>query len=148
MASSVQLPNGFTFTGARNGWGQGELLSKEGHKWIGNFQQFVANGPGQCTMRDGRILKGDFIQGKLSRGDITYPNGITHSGSFENDHLNGEGTITLPSGRTLKVLACAKKNAMWIPLPAALELLSQSREASDEIATLVCQLEVSSAGKA
>lgn len=48
---------------------------------------------------DGEISEGQFINGNLRQGTITYPNGDIIEGTFARNLLNGPGKFTYDKGK-------------------------------------------------
>ena len=99
-------------------------LYDHGEKYTGDFKKGKFHGQGTLYKLDGNILEGEFFEGKLKKGKITYKNGDTfkgkfkngekefgiyeykeggkYEGYFENDIFNGEGILTDKNGNESK----------------------------------------------
>jgi hypothetical protein len=66
----------------------------------GAFQENKYFGEGKLEYFDGTLFKGFFQEGKLTKGKVTYKNGVVYEGEFSNLALRPEGIgiLTYPNG--------------------------------------------------
>lgn len=62
--------------------------------YTGEIKDFMPNGYGVLTFRNGNVYSGNFNDGyKNGEGIFTFPNGTYYKGTWINDSLNGEGVF-------------------------------------------------------
>ena len=99
-------------------------LYDHGEKYTGDFKKGKFDGQGSLYKINGDILEGEFFEGKIKKGKISYKNGDIfkgkfvngekqfgiyeykeggkYEGYFENDIFNGEGILTDKNGNESK----------------------------------------------
>ena len=81
--------------------GFGALFDK-GEKYTGDFKNGNYHGNGCLYKINGDILEGEFFEGKLKNGKISYKNGDTYEGLLENEKYNGKGVYKYKNGDLFK----------------------------------------------
>jgi len=71
--------------------GYGEYQREDGSKYEGQFLEGVPHGKGAETMLDGSTFEGVYFGGIRKQGKITWKDGSSYEGFFENDKFNGKG---------------------------------------------------------
>jgi len=71
-----------------------EHLDKEDY-----FINNIINGKGIINVSNSHIEKGNFVDGKLSKGIVIYSDGSSFEGTYIDGYANGEGKLTYASGR-------------------------------------------------
>ena len=77
-------------------------LYDHGEKYTGDFKNGKFHGMGSFYKSNGDILEGDFLEGNLKKGKITYKNGDVYEGELENGIFNGYGTYKYKNGDIFK----------------------------------------------
>ena len=75
-------------------------LFNNGEKYTGDFKDGNYHGNGTLYKLNGDIFEGEFFEGKLKDGTITYKNGDSYEGQLENGIFNGKGTYKYKNGDT------------------------------------------------
>ena len=73
-------------------------LYDHGEKYTGDFKNGKFHGMGSFYKSNGDILEGDFLEGNLKKGKITYKNGDIYEGELENGIFNGYGIYKYKNG--------------------------------------------------
>ena len=73
-------------------------LYDHGEKYTGDFKNGKFHGMGSFYKSNGDILEGDFLEGNLKKGKITYKNGDVYEGELENGIFNGYGIYKYKNG--------------------------------------------------
>lgn len=60
----------------------------------GEFQQGVRHGQGKHYLPEGGFCEGQFLDGFITQGTKTYPNGDVYEGKFENNMPHGQAKFT------------------------------------------------------
>ena len=71
--------------------GFGEFIRGDGSKYEGQFLEGVPHGKGTETMADGSTFEGVYFGGIRQQGKITWKDGSSYEGFFENNKFNGKG---------------------------------------------------------
>jgi hypothetical protein len=71
--------------------GYGEYQREDGSKYEGQFVEGVPHGKGTETMADGSTFEGVYFGGIRKQGKITWKDGSSYEGFFENNKFNGKG---------------------------------------------------------
>ena len=77
-------------------------LYDHGEKYTGDFKNGKFHGMGSFYKLNGDILEGDFFEGNLKKGKITYKNGDVYEGELENGIFNGYGIYKYKNGDIFK----------------------------------------------
>lgn len=126
-SGNTTLPDGSIYTGElKNGviHGEGELQWADGRHYRGNFANGLFSGQGKFTYSDGctyegeftkgdlngrgrytcedAVWEGEFAQGDLARGSVTWPGYGTYSGELLDFQPHGKGTLTYTDGTTIR----------------------------------------------
>jgi hypothetical protein len=88
VLKSVSFPDGSRLEGLSDGDIQ-----------LGEFRDNKFNGKGKFIFQGGEIHEGEFVNGQLIQGKITFPSGNIQEGEFKAGMLNGKGKITLATGQ-------------------------------------------------
>lgn len=79
--------------------GKGELIWKDGRKYIGNYENDKKHGQGEFHWSDGRIYKGEWAHGKQHGiGVQIFPNG-EQKVFYQNTHFVRKGNGVMAKGR-------------------------------------------------
>jgi hypothetical protein len=79
--------------------GKGILRFSNGDLYEGYFLEDKYSGAGKLIGKsNGLIAEGEFLNGELVKGKITFPNGQIDEGTYSNRKLNGKGKIISPNG--------------------------------------------------
>lgn len=77
----------------------GEVTTKSGGKYVGEFKDGKFNGQGTLTWPDGTNYVGSFKDSKFSgQGTYILANGQKYVGEFRDNKFNGQGTLTWHDG--------------------------------------------------
>ena len=71
--------------------GNGEYQREDGSKYEGQFFEGVPHGKGTETRVDGSTFEGVYFGGIRKHGKITWKDGSSYEGFFENDKFSGKG---------------------------------------------------------
>lgn len=71
--------------------GIGEYQREDGSKYEGQFLEGVPHGKGKEKMSDGSVFEGVYFGGTRKEGKITWKDGSSYEGFFENDKFSGHG---------------------------------------------------------
>jgi hypothetical protein len=84
--------------------GKGQIvLSSQGIKFEGNFQDNLREGYGEESYSDGSVYKGNYKNNeKDGEGTYTWPDRTVYTGSFKCSMLHGYGEMTWTDGRSYK----------------------------------------------
>ena len=77
-------------------------LYDDGEKYTGDFKNGKFNGKGTLYKTNGDILEGEFFEGQLKKGTISYKNGEKYEGQLEKGVINGKGTYKYKNGDVFK----------------------------------------------
>jgi hypothetical protein len=78
------------------------VLFDHGLKYSGDFQKGKFHGNGTLYKLNGDILEGEFFEGELKKGTITYKNGDIYEGELKNEEFNGNGIYKYKNGDVFK----------------------------------------------
>ena len=77
----------------------GELITKAGETYRGQFENWQLQGPGQVVFPDRGTWRGEFTHGRLSGiGTIELTDGTRYEGGIKNWQYHGDGQLTLADG--------------------------------------------------
>merc|ERR1712060_343901 len=69
----------------------------------GAFLNDRMHGDGCYTFMDGRLYRGQWVQGHMSgSGSMRWADGTVYEGSYTDDVRHGTGVVTRPDGRVLR----------------------------------------------
>jgi len=84
------------------GESEGTFTYANGDIYVGQWTQGKKNGKGTYSYaKDGTKLVGDFVEGKIVRGEWIFPNGTFYSGKFRYNKPFGKGVWVFKSGNQL-----------------------------------------------
>ena len=82
--------------------GKGQFQRSDGSSYEGDFCDGIPHGTGKEVNNDGTFFVGTYIGGKKRYGKISWKDGGSYEGYFENDLFNGEGIYKWKEGRMYK----------------------------------------------
>jgi hypothetical protein len=86
---TIKYDNGDIFRGKINeNKKTGEMIFKNGDKYIGNFLNDLFHGEGTLQYKNGNIYVGTFINGWRKEGKMSFFNGDYYSGSWSQNKNN------------------------------------------------------------
>ena len=77
-------------------------LYDHGEKYSGSFKDGKFSGKGILYKLNGDIIEGEFFEGEIQKGKISYKNGDSYEGQFDNGIFNGTGTYLYKNGDKFK----------------------------------------------
>ena len=126
-AEMITLPDGSVYTGELKGGklhGTGELKWPDGRHYVGGFQHGVASGHGKLSYPDGcsyegefargdlngagkytcddTVWQGEFQQGDLAQGTVTWAGFGTYIGELQDFQPHGMGALTYTDGTVVR----------------------------------------------
>merc|ERR1719401_3064567 len=87
---------------AAEGDSEGTFTYSNGDIYVGQWVQGKKHGKGQYSYaKDGTKLCGDWVQGKIEKGEWIFPNGTFYSGKFRYNKPYGQGVWVFKNGNQL-----------------------------------------------
>ncbi|MBB5211904.1 C13 family peptidase [Microbulbifer hydrolyticus] len=127
FGGGTELPDGSVYNGEMEGGlfhGEGELIWPDGREYRGGFRKGMLGGQGKFTYADGCIYEGEFArgdfngpgrytcedtiwagnfqQGDLAEGTITWVGFGTYTGELQDFQPHGEGTLAFDEGTAIR----------------------------------------------
>lgn len=84
------------------GESEGTFTYANGDIYVGQWEDGKKHGKGTYSYaKDGTKLVGDWVEGKITKGEWIFPNGTFYSGKFQYNKPNGKGVWVFKNGNQL-----------------------------------------------
>ena len=116
------IDNGYT--------GDGVFIDENGNAQAGKWRNGKLRTDSEYINNDGTVFKGTFVNGKPTRGTITYADGSVVEGRFKQDEEGNlvlkKGTFTTPDGEEIKDIDQEKLDNLIVPASETSEIFGES----------------------
>ena len=116
------IDNGYT--------GDGVFIDENGNAQAGKWRNGKLRTNSEYINNDGTVFKGTFVNGKPTRGTITYADGSVVEGRFKQDEEGNlvlkKGTFTTPDGEEIKDIDQEKLDNLIVPASETSEIFGES----------------------
>ena len=116
------IDNGYT--------GDGVFIDENGNAQAGKWRNGRLRTDSEYINNDGTVFKGTFVNGKPTRGTITYADGSVVEGRFKQDEEGNlvlkKGTFTTPDGEEIKDVDQEKLDNLIVPASETSEIFGES----------------------
>ena len=118
------IDNGYT--------GDGVFIDENGNAQAGKWRNGKLRTNSEYINNDGTVFKGTFVNGKPTRGTITYADGSVVDGRFNQDEDGNlvlkSGTFTTPDGEEIKNVDQEKLDNLIVPGSETSEIFGKSED--------------------
>ena len=118
------IDNGYT--------GDGVFIDENGNAQAGKWRNGKLRTNSEYINNDGTVFKGTFVNGKPTRGTITYADGSVVDGRFSQDEDGNlvlkSGTFTTPDGEEIKNVDQEKLDNLIVPGSETSEIFGKSED--------------------
>jgi len=106
------------------------LIFPSGNKYVGSFNNYLPNGTGKFLFASGNVADGNFVNGVLINGKLTYTTGEVFTGTFNADGTPKTGNYVL--NKNGDEVAVTNNNSYNVVRDVNAEKIQKKQAAVDE----------------